>query len=132
MFASTVYGRVCSLRIQDCIRSAGEPFPEVGKRELLAPGNSLQVDLGYEIYAGLAIEYLKLMASRIRFAAPPKDMDQLTNLMRQKSGEFHRQRQLVHHTRNRKWWIFQPLSTDESRLLIASLQYICSILTGPE
>jgi carboxylesterase type B len=51
----------------------------LAKRELLAPGNSLQVDLGYEIYAGVAIEYLKLMASRIRFAAPPNCLVAMAN-----------------------------------------------------
>jgi hypothetical protein len=54
VFASTLYGRVRSLGIQGCIHTAGETFEKLAKRELLAPENSLQVDPGYEVYAGVA------------------------------------------------------------------------------
>jgi Carboxylesterase family len=69
--------------------SQENPFEKLARREMLAPGNSLLVDLGYEVYEGTtnsttrinsfkgqvlhsnAPRCLKLTEFRIRFAASP-------------------------------------------------------------
>ncbi|KAH8778148.1 Alpha/Beta hydrolase protein [Hyaloscypha sp. PMI_1271] len=45
-----------------------KPFEKLAKRDLLTPENSLQVDPGYEVYAGVANSTTQI--NSIRFAAP--------------------------------------------------------------
>jgi hypothetical protein len=54
VFASTYVGVFVLWGFRAASIPRENPFEKLAKRELLAPENSLQVYLGYEIYAGVA------------------------------------------------------------------------------